>query len=188
MTTFEKREIRRRLFSIYYTIAFLLISTFLWFGPRQAAVKKREMILNNSFALASNLDFKELTSPIDVNKQGSLSDEETSNIDSYQFVVKNSTDKTISYLISFKNKFSDDLDNCDYIPNNYIKYRIKKNNEDYSDIRSLSIDGRIYVDDLAKNDESIYSIQYWIDDEYKNMNNHYFNSQITLTSVNYFKS
>lgn len=189
MTTFEKNEIRSRLFSICFTLMFLIGSTWLWFGPRADAVRQRKLIENKTYALAESLVFNEITPQIDVNSQKKVSDSESINLDAYEFSVKNNTNKDVEYLISFRHDLSkNENDNCRIIPNNYIKYRIKKNDEEYSDIRVLSLDGKIYVDNLKSKDTSVYSIQYWIDDNYDMEGINHFHSKITLTDNNKVKS
>ncbi len=180
MSKYAKREIRNRIFSILYTVFFVFISTYLWYGYRDNIIKGQNVSFSK-IAYAEKLDFVEITNPIDVN---------SNNIgeDTYTFSITNKSLNTINYSVSFRediNKIGSD--GCSkIIPNNYIKYRIKKNNEEYSEVRNLAIDGKIYLDSLDGLDTSTFSVQYWVDkDAYKDVNNGHFHSKIALINYNY---
>ena len=181
MSMYAKREIRRRIFYILYTLVFVVVSTYIWLGYRDN-IKTSRNISFSRVAYAEKLDFKEITKPLDVNLD-KLTEE-----DEYIFSITNKSSKTISYLVSFRsdtNKIGSD--GCSrMIPNNYIKYRIKRNDEEYSPIRSLAVDGKVYLDYLDSGATSVFSIKYWIDDSaYNYVKNGHFHSKIALINNNY---
>ena len=179
MSESAKREIKSRILSIICTFSFLVISTMLWYNYRDR-MKLRQKIDNNLIAMADKVSFKEETSQYDAVKLGKIEDSDALNIEPYKFSIKNNSNKVEDYLIFFKD------DNDKDISNNYIKYRIKKDDEEYSDIRNLAIDGKIYLDRLNPLEESSYSIQYWIDSiVYDSVKNSTFDSKISLINDNY---
>ena len=180
MSESGKREIRKRLFYILCTFSFLVISTTIWYNYRDKMNIKRQIEKNNMLAMAEEISFKEYSSTIDVIKVGKIKDSDAFNIKPYEFSIKNNSDKVGDYLIYFKDTDVND------ISNNYIKYCIKKDDEEYSDIRNLAIDGKIYVDRLNPLEESHYSILYWIDSTvYDSVKDNTFNSKISLINDNY---
>ncbi len=181
MSKSAKREIRYRILSIIYTLSFLIVSTILWYNYRDRVNLNRKINANNFLAMASDIEFREQTSPINVNSIGNISDSDAINIEAYKFSIKNNSNEVGDYLIFFKDYSEKD------IPNNYIKYRIKKDDEEYSDIRNLAVDGKVYVDRLNPSQESHYSIQYWIDScVYDSVKNNTFDSKISLINDNYY--
>ena len=180
MSESAKKEIRKRILYIICTFSFLVVSTMLWYNYRDKMNIKRQIDNNNLLAMAEEVSFKEYSSLINVNSLGKIEDSDALNIEPYKFSIKNNSNKAGDYLIYFK-----DISDKD-ISNNYIKYRIKKDNEEYSDIRNLAVDGRIYVDRLNPKEESFYSIQYWIDSlVYDSVKNNTFDSKISLINDNY---
>ncbi len=180
-----KKEIIKRIFSIVYTIIFLIVSTWFWFGPREEIVKAKEDYDKHT-TFAKVLEFNSANDDFEID-QIAYSDIEGMKSSAYDFSIKNNSRKNVKYLLFFlpdNNKIT--RDGCTNLPNNFIKYRIKKNNNEYSEVRSLSLDGKIYADDLEGNQKSDFSIQYWIsNDNMEYVKKRHFHGKIAIIEDNY---
>lgn len=124
---------------------------------------------------------------ISLTNEGPMSDEDGLQNESYTFSVQNSSilDATSKIYLS---------DMTSTIPNEYIKFAIKKGNGDYSSPMTLQylydeMDGIIYEDDLDSGDIATYTIVFWISDQMPNsinnesLMNKSFRTKITVETI-----
>ena len=121
------REIRKRVFYIICTLSFLIGSTIIWSNYKDKINLRRQIEYNNIFAMANEVEFREINNSIDVSSLGKVSDKDSTLIEPYKFSIKNISDETKDFLLCFRN----DSDKDNVIPNNYINNRIQTKLEEF---------------------------------------------------------
>ena len=138
-----KKENRYLIGEILYTLIFLIVSTFIWFNF------KKDYIYHD---VDSPIVFNQLS----FNSLEKVKDEAINSLNSYSLNIKNTLKEEKEYKIiivpnALKNNIS----------NNYIKYKLGMN-----PIRSLNMDGIIYIDYLDVLETKNLNLKIWISDTY----------------------
>lgn len=134
------KEIRKRLKSIIFTLLFLIISTWYWFGPRKdlANMAINTYKYNREISIISNKNIK-------LN-------------DNYEFKIQNKTNQTQNYQLILNNDyFKQRKANCKLLSNNYLKYQLN-DGKSIVEERNLSTDSVIYRGVLNPNETKDFSI------------------------------
>ena len=66
------REIRKRVFYIICTLTFLIGSTIIWSNYKDKINLRRQIEYNNIFAMANEVEFREINNSIDVSSLGKV--------------------------------------------------------------------------------------------------------------------
>ncbi len=141
------RIIRRHVISIIMTLIFLIVSTYCWFNFKIFEVS----YLNyekSGIVVSDNIAFNNL-------KQ--VKDEDINKIKPYSFSISNTNDTKEDITITI---VSDLLDES--ISNNYLKYSINDGT-----IKSLNMDGVVYIDSIDNNETKNINLKVWISENYK---------------------
>lgn len=156
-----KKEIISRIVSICSTILFLTVTTWFWFGPRLELTNASAVMASNT---VSNLEFIDLSEGIKLENAYPVTDTFGMMVEPYRFQITNHDSKEVTFDIAFVNDLlAITKDNCSVLSNNYLRYSIKKNNNNYTPARNLSLDGTMYVDTLGANETATYELKFWID-------------------------
>ena len=141
-----KKDMIYHISSIVFTSLFMIISTYVWFYVKDFSIYND--IQDNKIKVSNEISFKSLNK-IDNNNIDSLN--------SYVFDVLNETLETQEFKISI---VPDLLTNN--VSNNYIKYQINGDT-----IRSLNMDGIIYIDNIEEQETKNIDLKIWISDTYE---------------------
>lgn len=176
-----KKEIISRLISIATTLTFLIVVTWFWFGPR---VKMTEAKANMAASIVqvSNLEFVDLSEGIHLENAYPISDTIGKSMEPYRFQVTNHDQKDATFTIAFVNDLLEiEKDNCKILANNYLRYTIKKNEQEETPVRNLALDGSMYQDTLKSGETATYELRFWIDQNAGNeiMDTH-FHAKVSL--------
>ena len=139
--------IRYYICSILTTLIFLIGSTYCWFNFKKFDVTY--LSYNKMNVLVSDdIEFSNLQK---------VSDEDISKVKNYSFFISNngSEEESIKIMIT------PDLLKKN-VNNNYLKYSING-----SDVRSLNMDGVIYIDKLDSYETKNIDLKVWISDTYQ---------------------
>lgn len=131
--------------SIIFTSLFLIISTYIWFYVKDFNIYKD--IQDKNLYVSENIEFQEL------NK---VSDADLYNINTYNFSVLNTSNQSEEVKISIVPNLL-----TDNVSNNYVKYMINDN-----PVKSLNMDGVIYIDNLDIKESKNINLKIWISDTY----------------------
>ena len=138
-----KKENRYLIIEIIYTILFLICSTYIWFNHRKDSIYQNV----NSTIISNELSFQSLEK---------RKDDDINSLNNFSLNVKNTLNKEIEYkIIIIPNILKNN------VSNNYIKYKLNKN-----PIRSLNMDGIIYIDYLDVLETKNMNLKIWISDTY----------------------
>lgn len=148
------KEIKKYIISIIKEITFLIIITIVWLG-------KRDNLATDIFANIGN-NFKGNT--ISVASKGELTfNKETS------ITIKNKMNVSQNYEIIVSSNYQKmRTENCNALPNNYLRYKLNNYEE-----KNLSIDGIIYTGVLNPNEEKDFSINIFLDNNMYNSECYY---------------
>lgn len=162
-----KREIVGNIVSIVSALVFLVVGTLMWYNLHINYKDANEVLNNaNKYYVLDSLNLDNITKTNDKN---------INKIESYKFDVINIYDENRRFSLNLVNDLSKNS-----ISNNYIKYMIKKENGTYSEIRSLNMDGIIYIDDLLPNEIVSYEIKLWVSDNYSDNYDYHGNLMVTF--------
>lgn len=135
---YYQREIVYHISSIICTLIFLIGSTYYWFFIRDFDVYAMSLQRAN-IVVSNDIYIKSLTKSQD-------------EVIPYKFSITNQSEEVktvkISVIPDYQTKLS----------NNYIKYTV--NNEKY--VRSLGMDGVIYITNLEGLEEKDFSLKLWV--------------------------
>lgn len=132
-------EIKYRIKSIIEVLAFLIITTAYWFGPR-------EDITAN---IMTNISDYQMSKKIEVKTDKKLELDKNT-----KFTVTNKTNISQNYEIIVLNDHKQlRKNNCTSLENNYLKYKLN----DYEEL-NLSIDGIVYTGELQPNEKKDFNI------------------------------
>lgn len=153
MAVKRKRLIRKYCLSILFTSLFLFCSTYFIYLPKHS-----NMIGALSFlGKMQSLSFIEISKDLTLNYDFPVSDEMGKYASAYEFgVFNNSTDLITYQLTLFTGNDSQK------IPQNSIHYIIQKNKNEYSEVRTLSEDGEIALEQVEAGQTDYYAIKFWV--------------------------
>lgn len=181
MTNDIRKELASRITSIIMFTGFLIVSTMIWFN----ATGK---LLNSSYATVLDskyLKVVELTEGIKLTNAFPVVDLEGMKTKPYIFKIVNNKNESIKYSISFLNDMKEvTKDKCSVLANNYLRYTIKKDNDNYIEARNLTLDGIIYIDTIPANSEQTYSFIFWLDQNTGNeAQNKHFHGKVYINEL-----
>lgn len=168
-----RSEIISRSLSIVSTLLFLVVSTWLWFGPSQK-LRNTQSTMAGSFI--ADLVFQDMSEGIHLTNAYPVRDEVGQAVDPYVFSITNRSTEPISYQIAFSNdKLAIQQDQCQILVNTYLRYIIQKDEQPYTTPVNLEADGVMYQDELQPGQSAVYRLKFWIDYEAGNeiMNTHF---------------
>lgn len=126
------------------------------------------------------LSFLEISSDLTLNYDFPIPDEMGVYVTAYQFGIVNHSKESVSYQLTF---FTGN--DSKRIPQDSIHYMIQKNEHEYSEIRVLSEDGEIALDEVEAKSTDYYSIKFWVhSDVDSSILGRTFHGMINLTAVN----
>ncbi|MBE6141180.1 MAG: hypothetical protein E7172_06635 [Firmicutes bacterium] len=142
----DRRYIIHYVVEIVYTSLFLIVSTYLWFVVKDRNVEALEFQKEN-ILVSDSIAFNYLEQ---------VSDNEISELENYSFNIQNTgtNEENIKIYV-----VSDIASNT--ISNNYIKYQINDGR-----IKSLNMDGVIYIDNIEALESKDFTLKLWISDTY----------------------
>lgn len=152
-----KKEILYHVSSIVITIIFLIVATYYWFNVKGLNVSAKS-IYNEST----------INQVIPITNLKKVTDNDGLLLDGYAFTVKNKSEATLEYRI-YVNNFT--IRNV--LSNNYVKYSING-----GIIKTLNMDGMIYISEIDISSEKEFNLKIWISDTCSTNNN--FNGQIVI--------
>jgi len=183
MSKEDKNEMYSRIFSIIMTLTFLVFITWFWFGPRRQFLNVSGYNYSNLIEANSNLAFLDLTDGINLENAYPVSDSVGLTNSAYSFQIENKGTDYEKYKIQFCSLEEID-ENVKILENKYLRFAIKKNNEAYTIPSNLTDEGTIFIDSIAPNETSIYSIKMWIDQDAGNeIMNSYFYGKINVVPI-----
>lgn len=147
----SKREIRKRIISIFLTSIYFISMTIL------------SIHLNESYSLAgiyNALSIRDKSEGLTYMNALPLSDQEGLKQDSYVFEITNTANKRIKYIVEFENVGDSSYESLDY---KYIRYSISKDNKNFSNPTNMSQDGYLMTDVISGNTKQTYYLKFWID-------------------------
>ncbi len=156
-----RKEIGRTIFSIALTITFLVVMTWLWFGPRVKYATNGRLAATG--LVGQDLMYYDLSEGINMENAFPVSDAYGLTTNPYVFQISNKGSKDWEYQIQMIREENDD-EKDHILEYNYLRYAIKKNEEDFSTPANIPLDGIIYVDQLNGKESNVYSIKIWIDE------------------------
>ncbi len=141
------RIIKERLISIITTLVLLIGSTYCWFNFKQfnvnyLAYEKKDIVVSD------NIEFSNLEQ---------VSDQNIDKIKPYSFFISNNGEEKQEIKIIIAPDILKDNVN-----NNYLKYSING-----SQIRSLNMDGVVYIDNLEEYETKNIDLKIWISETYQ---------------------
>ena len=139
--------ILRHIISIITTLIFLIVSTYCWFNFKIFEVSYLDYE-KSGIVVSDNIAFNNLEQ---------VRDEDINKIKPYNFSISNTNENKEDITITI---VSDLLDES--ISNNYLKYSINDGT-----IKSLNMDGVIYIDSINNNETKDINLKVWISETYK---------------------
>lgn len=161
------KEIRGYIISIFITIGFFMIGSIMWY--------RLHLNYQSVNGILNNLSEVYVLEDVTLSDLEKTSDKNAFSIQSYRLVLNNEEDITKRISIRLVDDYYNQYKSNYKIDNNYLRYMIKKDNGNYSGIRSLNMNGEIYFDNLESNSKSIYEIKIWVSDNYQNEFNYHGN-------------
>ena len=141
-----RKIVFKHIMSIITTLLFLIVSTYCWFNLRNREIYETYVPENVS-----------ISSEVVLNSLEKISDDNIANLNGYDFTISNTGNKTEDFKIMI---IGDLLQKN--VSNNYIKYSINNNK-----VRSLNMDGIIYIDNLNESETKDINLKIWISDTYQ---------------------
>lgn len=147
--------ITRHILSIIFVLTFLCVSTLFAFYPKHEEMAGAASYLGRLNGLA----FVEISDKLGLTYSYPVSDGEGLETDSYNFQVVNNGSDT-PYQVIFLTGEGDNR-----LPQSAIHYVVARENEEYSEVRTLSEDGIIIEDVITSNEKVNYSFKFWVHDQ-----------------------
>lgn len=156
-------EKERRNAIIHYSLSIIVVSTFLIISTCFAFLPNHKEMLGalSYVSKMSALTFEEVSGNLDLAYNFPVSDELKDVIEPYQFRVVNHENDSVKYQLAFFTGQSRKA-----LPQSAIAYQIQKNDGEYSKVQNLTDDGTIYLDAIVGHEENIYSLKFWIRDDF----------------------
>lgn len=169
----KKRDYKKRITSIVFTLTFLILSTLLIYVP-----KHNELTASISF-LDNRKNFYIETTGINLEKNYPIVDEIGVMTKANTFKVVNDTNKDRTYRIVLKTGNKEKYDNI--VDQDAINYSIKLNDGEWSQPTTLSENGIIYTGNIENNSEDTYQLKIWLNNNHvEKLNNKTFQGIISI--------
>lgn len=177
----KKNQRQHLILSIITTTLFLVFSTCFIYFPKQ----------DNLFASLAFLQeeqkfyMEELSDGILLNDAYPVTDAQGMGYEPYRFRIVNNSNYDISYQIKFNNneKKIKSLGK-EVLPNKYLRYIIKEENEEYTLANTLGDDSIIYSSIIPANSKKVFEFKMWLDyNSDSNAMNKTFIGKIEITEV-----
>lgn len=160
MSETAKKEIKKRLTSIFLWSSFLLFATFFWFGPRKVMYQDSLAYLQSN---ENRFYLEELSDGLALNQIFSTTDESGVTQDAFVFQIVNETEQEITYEVYFQNKEERLSDPAKALSNHYLRYQLIVNGEAYP-IQNLAQNGKIAINSLQPHTKDVYELRVWLDE------------------------
>lgn len=156
----KNKEIRKTIISIISVSLFLLVTITFVYLPKQETLLSSLAFLQNQ----KRFYMQDLSSGILLKDAVPVSDSKGLKNDSYTFKVVNNSNSKIIYHIIFKNN-KEKVSNTgrEVLPNKYLRYTIKENNNNYIEPLNLTDNGIIYETTIDANSSSTFEFKMWLD-------------------------
>lgn len=156
----KNKEIRKTIISIISVSLFLLVTITFVYLPKQETLLSSLAFLQNQ----KRFYMQDLSSGILLKDAVPVSDSKGLKNDSYAFKVVNNSNSKITYHIIFKNN-KEKVSNTgrEVLPNKYLRYTIKENNNNYIEPLNLTDNGLIYETTIDANSSSTFEFKMWLD-------------------------
>ena len=156
----KNKEIRKTIISIISVSLFLLVTTTFVYLPKQETLLSSLAFLQNQ----KRFYMQDLSSGILLKDAVPVSDSKGLKNDPYTFKVVNNYNSKITYHIIFKNN-KERVSNTgrEVLPNKYLRYTIKENNNNYIEPLNLTDNGLIYEATIDANSSSTFEFKMWLD-------------------------
>lgn len=151
-----KGEIRYHLKNIIEVMLFLLVFTWIWYGPYQTFQKQTEKLRKNAISITG----------VSVEEQERIAINNENRSGKYQFTLKNNTNEKKEILAKITldyNKIAEEKNKI--LSNNQINYYLMQKDEQDLTPRVLSMNGDILVTTLQPQEQRKYLLNYFIDKE-----------------------
>lgn len=156
----KNKEIKRLIFSIVSVSLFLIIATAFVYLPKQETLLSSLAFLQNQ----KRFYMQDLSSGILLKEAIPVSDTKGLENDPYIFKVVNNSNSKIKYRITFNNnKDKIEKSGREVLPNKYLRYTLKENNNDFIEPLNLSDDGIIYETTINANSSITFEFKMWLD-------------------------
>ncbi len=156
----KNKEVRKIIISIISVFVFLIVTTTFIYLPKQ------EVLLSSLAFLQTEKRFymEDLSNGILLKEAIPVSDSVGLTNDSYKFKVVNNSKSTITYRIIFKNNEEKiKKSGKQVLPNKYLRYAIKENDDDFSVPTNLDDSGIIYTAIIDANSSTVFEFKMWLD-------------------------
>lgn len=156
----KNKEIRKTIISIISVSLFLLVTTTFVYLPKQETLLSSLAFLQNQ----KRFYMQDLSSGILLKDAVPVSDSKGLKNYPYTFKVVNNSNSKITYHIIFKNN-KEKVSNTgrEVLPNKYLRYTIKENNNNYIEPLNLTDNGIIYETTIDANSSSTFEFKMWLD-------------------------
>ena len=157
----KKKEIRSRITSIIFMLVLLVVSTlYVYYPNKQNLVSSLTFLHQNE-----SLYIEELSEGIKLAEAYPITDQEGIESIPYQFKLVNTTNKAITYQLSFKNQIDTiKSNNATPLDHKYLRYSITDN--DNSIINTLPDNEIIYQATIPANSEIMLEFRTWLGDNF----------------------
>lgn len=156
----NKKEMRKHILSI------IIVSLFLVFMTTFVYLPKQESLLS-SFAFLQNQKrfyMEDISSGILLKNATPMSDEKGLQYEPYQFKIVNNSNSDITYQIVFKNNEEKaQAQGKEVLPNRYLRYSLKAENNLNLEPTTLQEDGILYTTTIKANSTEIFEFRMWLD-------------------------
>ena len=144
-----KKEIRKRVISIFITCMYFVLMTIL------------SVQINNNYTLAAynSLRLEDISVPNMINLLP-IADEDGLREEPYVFKVINNSSRKIKYVVSFTNDKDSNINTLDY---KYLRYSISTDNINYSRVKNMNNDGYLDTSIINSKENQVYYLKFWID-------------------------
>lgn len=156
----KNKEIRKLVFSIISVSLFLIVATTFVYIPKQENLLSSLAFLKNE----KRFYMQDLSSGVLLKEAIPTSDNEGMKNDPYIFKITNNSSSKITYQIVFKNdKEKIEKMGKEVLPNKYLRYSIKENNDNFIEPVNLTDDGIIYETVIDAKSSTVFEFKMWLD-------------------------
>ncbi len=175
ITKFKRNERKYMFYSVsfFLIIAFILIFSFCISFKRNVSLNEYS---NDKFKVTYSNSSSGINNIITLTDADILEDNRIKNEDSYNFILNNSSKKTIKYQIRIrKDKELIKLDKCSnkLFTDNEIKYNINRGSIFYLSTKEEDGNYVLLEDVIKKNTSKVYSMNVWVDNRVELSEKHF---------------